>query len=1053
MPSVQVLVDQAVEKAISPNGRNRDAYTQFSLDLLAALQENSVPPEDAIELRPFSDEIAPRYRRLVAWALMRYLGGCGGFPSEPRDLRPRAIAFIRNQIGKELQAHHIDFDSQSHELESALSQVVPAIELEISEATDFRSVATLPQFQKALFTTINATRNAGLLYAFTNRSLVNEGLRRSLDSVAAFREADDLSILDMYRFAKNACIDVQAELRKDGTAYATRLIASVPRVLEETLDGEIANLELAKPATLSLNPIDKKFPLHVAGAEIDIRLVLRNSGGGTAFDVRIAVESTNELDIIRREMHLSILRPQDTRSIQFTARVTNPETIALLRAEVEWVNFDRQTDRLVADLELEAQDQTIDWTELARRQPYALDVAIGNRFVGRAALLAQMLGRVSSPNPSSLYLWGQKRVGKSSLVRALADSVNRDFGDFAVAYLETIRELTAEETTDAMCRRLITRLRETDVRFASVADPVYTGTLSPLSDFLDQLHQIAPEKKFLIVIDEFDELPVELYKGRGVADTFFQTLGKGIAGKVGVGVVLVGGERMPQIIRAQAMRLNMYRPQRIDHFERNDDFSNLVRVPGSPLEFSDDAIGQLWEYSAGNPYFLNEICSRLAEMMIDRRDAYVTVDEVDEAILRTLNIIDSNSFAHYWADGIVDFDAEHTASAVTDRIRFLVAFAEVLGKGNEFISKEEFTERASRHGCTATSLERLLREFQTRGITFEKAGGYQLRVKLFQEWLRDRGIVELSTQLWDDLGNRERIEEERASLITEDELHELVTKWGPYQGRPVSALAVRQWLSQFGSPQDQRLMFKVLQGICFYRDEIVREKLVQVHRSITANLVTHIKSSREHRRDILVSYLGPVGRSGPSMARLYRQSNSIWHENCVDSSMIGDRLTNDSSLRAVIFVDDFIGTGRTAIRHFEEFFERHGNAAELMENHRISVWYATVSGTSDGIYELRRFFEATPVKVAVISIDELGPESRAFSTSSPFWVDEEERKLAEEIATSFGKRLEGRAPLGFGDTQGLVVFESNCPNTSLPILYKRRKALGDAFQPLFPRSS
>ncbi len=290
-----MLIDQAVRKVVSQDATDEESYTQFSLNLLAAVHGNLAAPETAIELGPLSEAIAPEYRRLIAWALMRFLGSCGGFPTEPRELRPQALTFIRTQIGHDLQVHRIDFDSQSHDLESALSQVVPSIELEIEGAVTFRTFDTLAQFRKTLLSTINAPRNAGLLYAFASRSLVNEALKRSLDSVDAFRDADDLSILETYRHAKNACTDVQAELRKHGTTYSTSLIASVPHALEKALDLEIGKLDLAQPATLSLTPIDKKYPLHAAEADIEIRLALRNSGGGTAFNVQIAVEGTSEL--------------------------------------------------------------------------------------------------------------------------------------------------------------------------------------------------------------------------------------------------------------------------------------------------------------------------------------------------------------------------------------------------------------------------------------------------------------------------------------------------------------------------------------------------------------------------------------------------------------------------------------------------------------------------------------------------------------------------------------------------------------------------------------
>lgn len=1055
MLSVTALVDQAIAKNARGELPGEDSYTQFSSDLLSALPQDSVPSYGTLELRLFSSKIANQYGRLIAWALMRYLGNHRTFPSQPSDLRPRAITFIRDNISQDLRHHHIDFNLQSHEIESALNKVVPTIEQSIREATQFRSLDTISHFRRNLFATINDRHHAGLIYTFSNRSKVNEELTRSLDAVIAFTQADAFSVIDMYQRAQNACIDAQADLNSDGTYYTTDLLSSVPKALQQAIERQIVELDIAQSTTLSLAPVAKKYPLHLPNTDIELRLILANCGPGTASDVHVQFESTSELQLTRDGLHVGNLSPNESRSIQIGARVLTPEAIALLSAEVHWLNFDRRQGSLVVDLELAGQDATIDWSALSRRQPYNLEVAIDRRFIGRDTLLNQILSRVTAPNPGSLYLWGQKRVGKTSLVQTLASKIRARFPDFAVVYLETIRELTPEETTNAICRRLISALKITDPRFATAAEPVHTGTLSPLSDFLDQLLQIVPDKKFLIIIDEFDELPVELYRGRGVADTFFQMLGKGIAAKTGVGVILVGGERIPRIIRAQGMRLNMYRPQQIDHFERDDDFSQLVRVPGAPLEFSDDAVDQLWHYSDGNPYFLNEICSRLAERMIQRRDAYITAAEVSEAIDRTLDSIESNSFAHYWADGILEVDTSQARASLTDRIRLLAAAAEVIDRGSDTVSKETLTKQAKRHGCTATDVEQTLRDFQSRGIIVDngKGGGYSFRVKLFQEWLRGRGRVELAAQLYDDLGNRERMAEERDALIAADELDGLVARWGTYQGGTVSPHAVRQWLSQFGSPQDQRLMFRILQGLQYYTLEKMRECLTHAHRAVVADLVTDLSSNREHRRDLVVSYLGTVSRSGPSMARLYRQQNRIWHQNCIEPGSISEFLDNDARASAIVFVDDFIGTGRTATRQFGEFFEQHPSVGELVEDRQLNVWYVTVAGTVEGIRKLRGYFDTVSPRVKVIAGDELGAESRAFSPESPLWADSSERQLAKEIAKSFGERLEGRAPLGFGDIQGLTVFEANCPNTSLPILHKRRKVLGDTFQPLFPRST
>ena len=189
------------------------------------------------------------------------------------------------------------------------------------------------------------------------------------------------------------------------------------------------------------------------------------------------------------------------------------------------------------------------------------------------------------------------------------------------------------------------------------------------------------------------------------------------------------------------------------------------------------------------------------------------------------------------------------------------------------------------------------------------------------------------------------------------------------------------------------------------------------------------------------------------MARIYRQVNRIWHENCISPREIKDKLRANSEIRAIVFVDDFVGTGRTAEGHFQELWEREPELIELLQEGRINVWYVVAAGTETGLLSLRRAVERGPIAVKVLAGDELGTGDRAFDDESKIWMSDSERRLAEEIARSWGERLDARGPLGFGSTQGLVVFEHNCPNTSLPILYRNRKALGEAFRPLFPRTS
>lgn len=62
------------------------------------------------------------------------------------------------------------------------------------------------------------------------------------------------------------------------------------------------------------------------------------------------------------------------------------------------------------------------------------------------------------------------------------------------------------------------------------------------------------------------------------------------------------------------------------------------------------------------------------------------------------------------------------------------------------------------------------------------------------------------------------------------------------------------------------------------------------------------------------------------------------------------------------------------------------------------------------------------------------------------------RERAMRLADEIGSQLEKRHPLGYEDSQALVVFPDTVPNNTLPILYKQgRKYQGRDWIPLFRR--
>ena len=65
------------------------------------------------------------------------------------------------------------------------------------------------------------------------------------------------------------------------------------------------------------------------------------------------------------------------------------------------------------------------------------------------------------------------------------------------------------------------------------------------------------KRKYVIIIDEFDEIRPELYMQGNLAETFFANL-RALSTCENICLVLVGGENMPFIMEWQGQKLNKF---------------------------------------------------------------------------------------------------------------------------------------------------------------------------------------------------------------------------------------------------------------------------------------------------------------------------------------------------------------------------------------------------------------------------------------------------------------------------------------------------------------
>ena len=866
-----------------------------------------------------------------------------------------------------------------------------------------------------------------------------------------------LSTVFRDRKSVSSYIDTKGEaIQELPTHYNEVYLLKVAKRLEELLTQDFERQPASKPANLLLRKREKKYPLHTVDKNFNFSLFLTNNGTGKAYDVRLHIEVDDSIQLSDKDKQENFLGNIDAGStagdIEISCRVVEPSKSVLVIVTVFWYNFDKSHGSKTEEFNLEAQHENIDWESLQREDPYSLEpVSQQEDLIGRNKILNQLFSGTQSKILSSFFIYGQKRVGKTSVVKTFITQISgRNPDGLHTIYLEAgnFIEPDASKTIEHLGTLLCEEIKKLDPRLSNSNIPKFSSSLSPLSDFLKSAQKSVPDLKIVFIIDEFDELPAELFRLGEMSNAFFLTM-RSISNIPAFSFILVGGEKMRFVLDKQAEKINKFERIILDYFDKErhwSDFQSLVRKPVERwLEIHDEAITYLYEQTAGNPFFTKLICRELFVIMRDRRDCSVSMKEVNDAVNIALKRVSSNFVQHFWKDAIWAPDTETEEQAMYTRKKVLLAFAESVRQfGNP--SREQILEKVSSFDVSNLIAEKELNQFKERQILVDNDGIYKCKVAFFERWLKDVGMKEIITTSSTDYTLENKKAEEEARIRSE-EIVNLATKWnGTYLGELITEDKIRAWLNQFGTSKNQRLMFKLLENLRFYSGVAIRSKIQEAHEIVTNKLVRKYESGKKKRQDILVSYLDGPGKSGAECARKYASHNEIYSDKIIEREKIPDFVKQNKELEAVVFIDDFIGTGQQAKEYFEKLASSCG---DILRERKLLLFFIVISGFQSQADEIRETFlpKLSLPDVRIHLCDPLSDEDKCFSNKSKIFTDQNERESAMNLAQELGSKLEKKYPLGYGNCQATVVFEWGCPNNCLPILWKESQT----WRPLFKR--
>lgn len=999
----------------------------------------------------FSPTNTPQQKQFIAACLLRLLCHRERAIWEDTDLRNKTFSFFDEQLFDIYRSLKIGEKTKSHEKLSYLKNLEQNMLSEFkSIESSFTGLKAATDYRQNIMKALKKPANRIFLCSFIDASLISEGrLKELFDSLRAYGEASGVARMEKFHTVDTTFSTYIQDVKQCPSEFSSSCLEGVFGKIQNLIRNDFDKSDIIKPAMVKLLHTNRKYPFHKKNQQVELKLVLRNEGLGHAFNVRIEVMDSDGLisdfnQVIESEMKV------ESFNVVLPVLVL-PDKIEgyNLLIRWSWENYDKSSINEEEIFEFESQKEDINWDELKFRSPYSLQaVATEKDLVGRKELVANIYANLVSDTIGSAMIFGQKRVGKTSIAKALNNKLQKEkkfipvfikVGDLDKTspqnFIKTLGDEIVEETLEHKELSKIGR-----AAFDEVLSP-------PLAKHFKRIKRAASELKFIIIIDEFDEIPSELYRYTDIGSTFFHNIRSLSQEGNQIGFILVGGENM-QIIRQSTDRLNLFSPFQVDYFDKEKffgDFKELIRHPvQNILEFSDESIDEIYKLTEGNPFFTKFVCDKLFKQACERKDSYISIDEAKEAITNSIESLDTINVNHFWIDGIWEDQSEKRDQIQTQRRKFLIAYAEVKRRNNGRVSRQEILESKI---LSNIAVDTMIENFFTRGILLEEEGYFRLKPKLFDEWLIQRGSQLLTSSFSDKAAIEELRSKEDKAYVSDKEIIKLTKSWDLYRSKEVTPTHVRGWLNQFTDNIERRLMFRLLENITFYSDAKIREKLKIIHSNVRKNIVFSIKDDERRTREILLSSFDKPIKSSSSYSRMYASENNIISTNAASLETISETLNRDKDMRisTLVFIDDIIASGGSIIDGIKKLNQLCG---EVIAARNIKVVIAAVCGLESGKENIEKMKSEVSFKFEIYTCDTLNDSDRCFADKSSFFEDASEKRKAKEIARKYGIKLQKRQPLGFDEGQLLVVFFDTCPNNSLPILWYSSEA---SWIPLFRR--
>lgn len=433
---------------------------------------------------------------------------------------------------------------------------------------------------------------------------------------------------------------------------ADRLIAR--QIIEKWLSVTVITMRELQTAAKIICHLLTRYSIQ-EGPMMSLILRLRNQGGGAALNLRIRLVETPEVTLLDMPAKLDRLVSGEETDVEVRVHSSLPLNTAQFRAQFE-VTYDDlgRTDQI---------EHFADVVQLVRHEntfqfipnPYVVGTPLQTGsplFFGREDIFSFIEANLSTKHRNNLVLIGQRRMGKSSLLKQFPVRL----GDEYVPILLDGQSIALDPGLPAFFYSLATEITFAleDRGLTTEVPDLHSFLATPAHafehDFLRRVHQCIGDRHLLLLLDEFEELEAAVRRG-SLDKSIFGFIRHLVQHTPNLSMIFCGTHRMEELTTNYWNVLFNICLYKHVGFLSYSEAIHLIQEPVAAfgMRYDDLALDKIWRISAGHPYFLQLLCHCLVNQHNHSERSYVTVADINEATDEILTSGEAH-FVYLWVE-------------------------------------------------------------------------------------------------------------------------------------------------------------------------------------------------------------------------------------------------------------------------------------------------------------------------------------------------------------------------------------------------------------------